>query len=234
MRTLICDKVTAYTVAQAATAALVARATTGKGQHIDISMLHACLAFLWPDAMMNQTLHDDDVEVLPPMADYYQVLTLKDGAITLAPLHDHHWQALLPMLGYPELLDDERYSTMAGRAVNMTSAISLLKTPKTDIGVAEAIEILEAADVPCTICERRDTISDNDQVAAIGALETYVTENMGTITVPTPAAKFDGLATSLAEPSPNLGQHSVDILSELGFEPAAIDALIEQGSVVCR
>ena len=61
MRMLLCDKVTAYTVAQAATAALLARAHTGKGQHIDISMLHACLAFMWPDGMMHHTLHDDDV-----------------------------------------------------------------------------------------------------------------------------------------------------------------------------
>ncbi len=231
MRTLICDKVTAYTVAQAATAALVARATTGEGQQIDISMLHACLAFLWPDGMMNHTLHDDEVTLMPPLSDYYQVLKLKDGAITLAPLHDHHWNALLPMLGYPELVDDPTYGTMAGRAANMDQVMGLLKYPKADISVGEAMGVLEAADVPCTICERRDTISDNDQINIIGALETYVTDNMGEMTVPTPAAKFAGLATSLAEPSPHLGQHSAEILAELGFEPERISELIEAGAV---
>ena len=48
IKTFICDKVTAYTVCQAATAALFARTNTNKGQHIDISMLHACLSFMWP------------------------------------------------------------------------------------------------------------------------------------------------------------------------------------------
>lgn len=233
VRTLICDKVTALTVAQAASAALVARATTGEGQHIDISMLHACLAFLWPDAMMNHTLQDDDVTLMPPMSDYYQVLRLKDGAISMAPLHDHHWQALLPMLGYPELLEDPDYNNMAGRAKNMTAVMGLIKTSKTDIGVAEALKILEAADVPCAICERRDTISDNDQVHMIDALETYVTENMGKITVPTPAAQFAGGTTSLAAPSPSLGQHSAEILTELGFDDAAITALMDARIIQC-
>jgi crotonobetainyl-CoA:carnitine CoA-transferase CaiB-like acyl-CoA transferase len=234
MRTLICDKVTALTVAQAATAALVARATTGEGQQIDISMLHACLAFLWPDGMMNHTLEDDEVKLMPPLSDYYQVLRLRDGAITLAPLHDHHWRALLPILGYAELLDDPIYSTMAGRAENMDKAIGLLKHPKVDISVSEAMQVLEAADVPCTICERRDTISNNDQVNIIGALETYVTDNMGKMTVPTPAAKFEGLATSLAEPCPHLGQHSAEILAELGFASEQISELIEAGIVECQ
>lgn len=234
VRSLICDKVTAYTVGQAATAALLARASTGVGQHIDISMLHACLAFLWPDMMMNHTMPEQaDVTPLPPISDYYQVLSLKDGSITMAPLHDHHWQALLPMLGYGELLDDARFNSMAGRAANMDLAMGLLRRPKTDINVAQAIEILEAADVPCTICETRDTLSENDQVNAIGALETYVTQNLGQITVPTPPVWFDGAATSLAEPSPAHGEHSVEILQELGFDAAHIDRLLQQGIVTC-
>jgi len=62
----------------------------------------------------------------------------------------------------------------------------VLKNPKIDIRVHEAMAILEAADVPCTICERRDTLSANDQINAIGAIESYVTQTMGKITVPTP------------------------------------------------
>ena len=236
VRSLICDKVTAYTVAQAATAALLARASTGVGQHIDISMLHACIAFLWPDMMMNQTLDADDSEamVMPPMADYYQVLKLKDGALTIAALHDHHWEALFPMLGHAELLDDPAFNSMAGRAVNMDKVMRVLKDPKIDIGVHEAMAILEAADVPCTICERRDTLSANDQINAIGAIESYVTKTMGKITVPTPPILFEGKATSLAADSPALGQHSVEILQELGFEQARIEALCAEGRVACN
>ena len=233
MRMLLCDKVTAYTVAQAATAALLARAHTGKGQHIDISMLHACLAFMWPDGMMHHTLHDDDVLPMPPMSDYYQVLHLKDGALAIAALHDHHWQAILPMLGYPELLDDPRFNSMGGRLMHIGEVMDILKVPKTDLSVAEAVTLLEAADVPCTICERRDTLSDNAQIDAIGALETYVTENIGKLTAPTPPVLFGGQATSLAAPSPTLGADSRTILTELGYAEADIAAAAKAGAVLC-
>ena len=69
----------------------------------------------------------------------------------------------------------------------MGEVMDILKVPKTDLSVAEAVTLLEAADVPCTICERRDTLSDNAQIDAIGALETYVTENIGKLTRPHPA-----------------------------------------------
>ena len=82
---LICDKITAYTAAQAVTAALVAQARTGQGQHIDISMLAASLAFMWPDGMMHKTLLADDALHLSPMADYYQTIKTKDGYIAAAP-----------------------------------------------------------------------------------------------------------------------------------------------------
>ena len=60
-RTLVCDKVTSYTVAQAVTAALFARERGRGGQHIEISMLDSAIAFMWPDSAMDAALLDDDV-----------------------------------------------------------------------------------------------------------------------------------------------------------------------------
>lgn len=233
VRTLLCDKITAYTVCQAATAALLARATTGEGQHIDISMLHACLAFVWPDGMMHHTLHDDDVIAMSPVSDYYQTLNLKDGSIAVAALQDKHWQALLPLIGYPELVDNPMFKTMGARLSNMSEVLKILKSPRKDVGVTRALEILRAADVPCGPCEYRSDIAEHPQVKAIGALETYVAEHLGSLTVPTPPVQFSGTATSQALSSPALGEQSRDILQELGWSDAKIDRLIEEKLVQC-
>jgi crotonobetainyl-CoA:carnitine CoA-transferase CaiB-like acyl-CoA transferase len=231
IRTFICDKVTAYTVAQAATAALVARATTGEGQHIDISMLHACIAFMWPDGMMHRTLKDDDRFTMSPGSEYFQTINYSDGAVAVAPLRDHHWEALLPMLGYPELLDTAPYNSVPARMTNMKEVTQVLKNPRHDIGVEAAMEVLVAADVPCAPCVKRDNLEASEQIAAIGALETYITEAMGKLTVPTPPVQFEGAAASQAEPSPLLGQHSRSILAELGWDNGAINDLINSGAV---
>jgi crotonobetainyl-CoA:carnitine CoA-transferase CaiB-like acyl-CoA transferase len=231
---LICDKITAYTVAQATTAALLARASTGKGQHIDISMLQANLAFMWPDGMMDKTIEDrDGIMDMSPISDYYQTLDLSDGSIALAPLRDHHYKALLEMLGYPELLEDPRFSSMGGRLKHMDQVMEILKSPRKEYSVAEAMSLLTAADIPCAPCIARDDLKSHPQIEAIEALETYETPLHGALTVPRPPARFEGENASQATPSPGLGEHSRSILETLGYSGEEIDALIAEGSVAC-
>ena len=232
IRTFICDKVTAYTVGQAATAALLARATTNEGQHIDISMLHACLAFMWPDGMMHKTLKDKDRFKMSPGSDYFETINYKDGGVAVAPLTDDHWRALLPMLGYPELLGTPLYASIASRMTNMDQVTKVLRTPRNDIGVKKAIEVLSAADIPCAPCTKRKDLEGVEQIQAIGALETYVTKTMGELTVTTPPILFEGKSTSQAEPSPLLGEHSEEILEELGWERPLINSLVESGDLL--
>ena len=232
IKTFICDKVTAYTACQAATAALLARTNTNCGQHIDISMLHACLSFMWPDGMMHRTLKDDDRFEMSPGSDYFQTINYSDGGIAVAPLTDTHWEALLPMLGYPELIGTPIYASVAARMSNMKEVLKVLESPKKDIGVNKALEILMAADVPCSPCIKRDDLETVEQIKAIGALETYVTAAMGELTVPTPPILFEGKLSSQAEPSPLLGEHSKEILLELGWADARIDELLNSGEVL--
>ena len=231
IRTFICDKVTAYTVCQAATAALLARATTNEGQHIDISMLHACISFMWPDGMMHRTLKDDDKFEMSPGLDYFQTINYSDGGVAVAPLADSHWEALLPMVGYPELIGTPLYASIGSRMTNMKQVVEVLKNPRVEIGVEKALEILVAADVPCSPCLKRDDLESSEQIKAIGALETYVTKAMGKLTAPTPPVLFEGKATSQAKASPLLGEHSASILEELGWTKDSISELVNSGDI---
>jgi len=231
IKTFICDKVTAYTVCQAATAALYARTHTKSGQHIDISMLHACLSFMWPDGMMHRTLKDDDRIEMSPGSDYFQTINYSDGGVAVAALTDEHYEVLLPMLGYPELVGTPVFASIASRMTNMKEVMRTHKEPKKDIGVEKAIEILTAADIPCSPCTKRDNIETVEQIKAISALETYVTKAMGKLTVTTPPIQFDGKLTSHPEPSPLLGEHSKEILQELGWGNSEIAELIDTGNV---
>ena len=231
IRTFICDKVTAYTVCQAATAALLARATTNEGQHIDISMLHACISFMWPDGMMHRTLKDDDKFEMSPGSDYFQTINYSDGGVAVAPLADSHWEALLPMVGYPELIGTPLYASIGSRMTNMKQVVEVLKNPRVDIGVEKALEILVAADVPCSPCLKRDDLESSEQIKAIGALETYVTKAMGKLTAPTPPVLFEGKTTSQAKASPLLGEHSATILEELGWTKDSINELVNSGDI---
>jgi crotonobetainyl-CoA:carnitine CoA-transferase CaiB-like acyl-CoA transferase len=81
VRTLVCDKATALTAAQALAAALFARERTGRGRHLELSMLDASLWFHWPDLYWNHTFVGDDAERHPDLADLFAVSRTADGWI---------------------------------------------------------------------------------------------------------------------------------------------------------
>jgi crotonobetainyl-CoA:carnitine CoA-transferase CaiB-like acyl-CoA transferase len=231
VRMLMCDKVTAYTTAQAVTAALLARHSTGEGQHIDISMLHACLAFMWPDGMMHRTLHDSDAIQMPPISESYQTIQGSDGAVAASILMDPHWEAVLTLVGREELRSDPRFASVASRFMHLGEFSSVLKDGMRHLKVDEIMAAFEAADIPSAPCESRDSLPRNPQIEALGLLETYVTENLGRLTSPAPPIQFSGIDSSLAEPSPSLGEHSIEVMTELGFTESQIGELLESGKL---
>ena len=81
VRTVVYDKVTALTTAQAITAALYAREKGAGGQHVKIAMLHAGIYFNWPDLMWNYSFKGDGVQYAGDLAEMYKISHSKDGAI---------------------------------------------------------------------------------------------------------------------------------------------------------
>lgn len=216
VKTLICDKVTAYTAAQAITAALFARERIGVGQHIDLSMFESCVAFLWPDAGMHLTLKADDVTHGAPFADYYQLpLRSTDGAIAYAAMTDAHWDAVFDIVGRGDLKTEEKYKGMANRSVHMAELAAIIASEKPDLTSAEMVAGLAEQDVPAAPCLALEDLPAHQQAIAIGIFEQADHPLLGPIQHVTAPARFDGRKLEDCGPSPALGEHSEDILAEL-------------------
>ena len=113
-RTLVCDKATAYTAAQAITAALFARERgSAEGQHIELAMLDAGIAFLWPDAAMDRALLEDDTARQPTIGSNYQVTKLQDGYVVASAISDSEFAGYCAALGQPEIAEDPRFAHAA-------------------------------------------------------------------------------------------------------------------------
>ena len=121
VRTILPDKLTGMVVAQAITAALLARTRTGEGQHVRVSMLDAVIAFLWGSDMSAQTLVGDE----PPQARAASFIDLiyetADGWLSVAVQSDREWAALARALERPEWTDDPRPSPRRPRCARSTS-----------------------------------------------------------------------------------------------------------------
>jgi formyl-CoA transferase len=102
---------------------------------------------------------------------------------------------------------------------------------KLDMKVDEAIERLAAEDVPCGPVLALEEISDHPQVVASGALVTSVHPALGRIREPRPPVRFAATPAAIARPAPSLGEHTSEVLAELGLSPNEIDELRASGVV---
>ncbi len=122
VQSLVCDKVTALTAAQAITAALFHRERSGQGQRIEVAMLDAGVAFNWPEGMYNHAF----VEPADPFPEYGSLTRLwpaRDGLVSMAAIQDSEFAAMCEALGHPEELARPEYATMAGRFANLATLL---------------------------------------------------------------------------------------------------------------
>jgi crotonobetainyl-CoA:carnitine CoA-transferase CaiB-like acyl-CoA transferase len=231
MKTFVCDAVTAYTICQAITAALFQRCTTGLGQHIDISMMESALYFLWPAGMMDHTLLDDDVDRKPHYKTTYRTYPTADGFIGMAPFTDTHWHGMFKALGHQEMLTDPKYATMAGRATNMTELLDIFQNAFFEMSTTAALDLLAKLDVPSASCLSLDEVIEQPQIKAIGAIQTQHHPIFGSLRSPAHPARFGSHQFDPQPPAGVLGEHTRDVLDELGYSTEQIDSLAERGIV---
>jgi crotonobetainyl-CoA:carnitine CoA-transferase CaiB-like acyl-CoA transferase len=230
IRTVLPDKLTAVTAAQAIAAALVGRLRTGKGQHVRLAMLDAVLAFLWASDMGAQTYVGEEISQRTAASFIDLIYETANGFMTVAVMTNKEWLALTRALERPEWLEDQRFQTPALRDQNIDARLELtqqvLKTRTTE----DWLQRLEAAGVPCAPVLTRAQVIAHPQIRASGILLESEHPSAGRLRQTRTAARFD-TPTLIRRGAPHLGEHSREILAELGLTDAAIEALRHEGII---
>ena len=227
MKTLMCDKITSLTAAQAMTAALYKREKTNKGQRVTLSMLDTALYFMWSDSMYNYSWHGDDWAPMPNIADFYEPVKTKDGYIALVAINDNEFAGVLKAIGKEDLLEDERFSTTENRLMNVMEMQEILLNAYLDFTSDELVKKMEENDVPAAKINKREEIFSDPQVINNKTVINTKKDGEDLLKGPKPPANF--LDNNCDEPSfmPALGEHSSEILKEYGFSNDEINKLIE-------
>ena len=232
MRTLMCDKITAYTASQATTAALFQRERCGMGQHIDISMLDASMSFIFPDGYMNHTLLDDDIEQKPLLADQlYNPIITANGALTVSAATQKQRSGLFSAMGQSTLIADSRFNSIDAVTKNLAAYQQIIADAFVVLDTDDAIKRLEENDVPCAKCLTADEVIDDSQLAATQSFTVIEHPKMGKMRVMLPAAKFQGLRARPGSLSPSHGEHTLEILASIGISHDTIEALRTAGVI---
>jgi crotonobetainyl-CoA:carnitine CoA-transferase CaiB-like acyl-CoA transferase len=231
IRTVLPDKLTALTAAQAISAALVARFRHGTGQHIRLSMLDAVVAFLWASDMGLHTFVGQSTEGRTAASFIDLIYETRNGFMTVAVMSNKEWVALCRAVGHPEWLDDLRFKTPELRDQNINDRLQLTQDALKSGTTEEWLEKLETEGVPCAPVLTREQLIDHPQVRASNLLLESDHPVAGRLRQTRAAARFSVTTTELRSGAPLLGQHTDEVFAGLGLSHRELDALRAKGVV---
>lgn len=231
VRTILPDKLTGFTSAQAITAALLSRSRTGEGQHIRLSMLDTIMSFLWSSDMASQTFIGNEFAQEKAQSFIDLIYETKDGYISVAVQSNKQWLGLTRALETPEWLEDERFKTSKMRHTNINERLSLTQEVLLTRTAKEWLVRLEAEDVPCAPVLRRSDVITHPQILANDILMENEHPQAGPLRQARPAARFSKTPPEYRFGAPQLGQHTVTELEGSGFSRTEIDQLLSDGVI---
>lgn len=233
MRSLMCDKVTAYTACQAVTTALYVREKTGRGEKIDLSMMDAGLYFLFPDGFMHRTLLDDDVDHSPPLSELlYDLSPTKDGGVTLSAATPAQQVGLLTAIERLDLFGDERFDSLEKIMANLDEFREELARGMASFETDDLLSRLHQNDVPAARPLDYDEVLAHPQYQANDSIDVTSHPLLGSMHRVKPPARFGGARLQPSADSPDHGQHTAQVLAANGYTDDQIAALVEQGVVM--
>ena len=227
---VVADKTVGLISVQMILMALYHRERSGEGQAIEIPMFENMAAFVLTEHMYMKTFQPPrgptgDPRLLDPQQ---KPLPTKDGYICISANTNAQAFAFFDAIGRPELKTDPRFESIAARFRNVGEYFKLRAEALTQKTTAEWMDVLDRCDVPAMPYHTLDTLMDDPHLKEVQLFETVDHPTEGPIVNLTLPNKLSRGARRDFIPAPKLGQHSVEILQELGFSSDAIDAMIAE------
>ncbi len=232
LRQSAADKVTALFASQAITAALFARERGRGGQHLELSMVDAVTSFLWADAAANEVLLGSDHTQHSSFQAGFAPIRFADGWGIVTPTSDHDFAGMCRALGATGF-DDPRVATIAERIRHrdvLGPIIDMCYALAANLSMAEASSRLEAERVPFAMILSPEELPEDPQAQAMGLFVEADHEVVGRTRLPRHPTQFSTTPATLRGDSPALGQHTDEVLAELGLAGMIAD-LRERGVV---
>ncbi len=234
VRTLICDKATAQTAAQAITAALFARERgQASGQHLVIPMLDAAMYWLWPDTFMGHTLNGPDVTPGPVIHKVYRVQHTLDGHLVYFAASDSEFQGLCRALGHPEWIEDPRFATPQNRqtSANFEALGLLLDAAFQALPTDVMIERLRVEQVPSARINDIEAALVDPQVVHNDIVHTWEHPTAGPVRQARPPVRWSDTVHEHVWAVDSLGESTDAVLGEHGYDDAALAKLRDLGVI---
>lgn len=228
----IVDRTVGVHAAMAVSAALYRREKTGLGQAIDIPMFETMVPFMLGEHMAGQTF--DPPEGAPGyprmLARERTPYVTRDGFLCALIYNDGQWRSFCRMIGDAERFErDPRMRSLATRTEHVEALYSMVAEILLTDTTAAWLQRFAEADIPAIPLHTLDSLLEDPHLAATAYFERREHPSEGAIREMRPASRWSESPARLRLPAPRLGEHSVELLEELGYPQSTINRFIEQG-----
>jgi len=218
----------------AVNAALVHRFRTGRGQHLDVSLLASTLGLL-PDPVAHffasggaRPRREGNRNPNLSPAEAFQT---KDGFLNVVIMNPDQWERFCQALGDAELAADPRFATNDARIANREAFRARVEATLATATTVEWVRRLEKATIACGPIYEFDEVFADAQVQHLGLVTEIDQPGCGRVQMLGFPVRGSALDVRVRRPAPALGEHTKEILGELGMEPREIDALVASGII---
>ena len=230
--TIVADKTSSMAVLSSVLAALVYAQRTGRGQALEVPMFESVVAWVMVEHLYGAAF-------VPPLdsAGYRRILNrwrrpfpTQDGYLAVLPYTDANWKTFFELAGRRDLLEDPRYATLASRLANIEPLYEELGKIVATRTNAEWLEALDGANVPAMVVNTLETLLHDPQLEATGFWKIVEHPTEGTLRTTDIPTSYSETPGEIRRLPPRMGEHSVEVLSEAGFTPPEIDAMLASGA----
>ena len=214
-------------------AALHARAATGVGAAIEVSLFDSATGLLghmlqnyW-ERGTEPARYGVSHESLCP----YEAFETADLPIILGVANDTMWRVFCGLAGLEAYIDDPRFRTNGERVRNRLETVALVRPVLLRNPRNEWCEIFEKAGIPCSPLHTLGDLATHPHSRASGMVFDYQHPQFGPMGAVAQPVRYEGERAVLRRAPPGLGEHSVEVLREAGFDDARIDSLAASGVI---
>jgi crotonobetainyl-CoA:carnitine CoA-transferase CaiB-like acyl-CoA transferase len=225
---LIGDKICGMALTSAVTAALLHRERTGEGQMVEVPMLETLAAF-------NSIEMFGGIAFVPPIgpSGYKRMkarrpVQTKDGWLTMLPYSGDNWCAFFEAVGHPECIDEFSVRDPVARARNIDRIYDRMRDIAPSKTTSEWEELLLRIDVPHSAFTKLSEVMHQPHLQAVEMFTELDHPTEGKIRQARPPTRFSASPASIRRLPPRLGEHTREVLRELGYQRADIDDLVER------
>lgn len=227
IRTIIYDKVTGLTSAQAISAALYQKANGEGGQYLPVSMMESALYYNWPDLMMNHTFEEGGIN-LGELADLFEVYETKDGGVVLIIIANDEVFTKFCEVFSLSLHQDEKYNNLVSRIVNKEELTKEINKITRNLSSKELEDKMDNEGISASICNNLNEVHLDPQVIEQGSIVEIDHPELGKMRMPKPPANLKGQKEFPRTLAPILGFDNRQILEELKIDNDIIERMEER------